>query len=157
MEAIAALSLACNVLQLVSSTHELIGLCYNTYHDKSPQPDSATKLSQLTQMLQRLDIEVNSGLDSTAHISHAQGSPSQQPNGTALADLRNLAESIRSEANELQGMLTKVCPPASPNLLSSAQTSLKYMFKYKDKIVSLQGRVQRSRSTLNSELLWRLW
>ena len=151
MEAIAALSLACNVLQIASSAHELVSLCYRLYDNRHPDPGSNVDVNHLHQMLERLKIE----MDHNGVLAHPN--LSQHPAGSAANMLQDLASDLTSEATKLRDTVAKIAPSASQSLTKSVQKSVRYMFKDKKRIESLQARIERLKSTLNSELLLKIW
>ncbi|OTA89524.1 hypothetical protein M434DRAFT_373810 [Hypoxylon sp. CO27-5] len=155
MEAIATLSLVCNVMQVISFTGEIVNLYKQIRDNGSPESDLESNTAHLSALVLTLEertsefdfINSNVGRDSSFAESQTQ---------LARIRLKNLAADLVGYTKELQSMLGKVTTAGSTGRVDRLKTAFKYKFHYQEKISSLEKKIDRTRNVLNMELLSRI-
>ena len=140
MEAIAAFSLACNVIQVVHFSIDVVSKCRELYTE-----DSLSKYEPLEHMANHL-IGLRNALDSPL----AQGNQTiGQGEDQALLDL---AEKCAITAKELSGELQKLKINGARNKRQIMRTSAKCLWK-DSSIGKIQTRLDEYRKILDSHIL----
>ncbi|OTA59630.1 hypothetical protein K449DRAFT_466671 [Hypoxylon sp. EC38] len=155
MEAIATLSLVCNVMQVISFTGEIVNLYKQIRDNGSPESDLESNTAHLSALVLTLEertsefdfINSNVGRDSSFAESQTQ---------LARIRLKNLAADLVGYTKELQSILGKVTTAGSTGGVDRLKTAFKYKFHYQEKISFLEKKIDRTRNVLNVELLSRI-
>ncbi|KAE9364918.1 hypothetical protein N431DRAFT_386847 [Stipitochalara longipes BDJ] len=143
MEAVAALSIACNVMQVISFGHETISLCKRLHHGGSLNADlehNARHLSGLSESLR----------DSISAARTARPLTKEQN------DLKAVAERCLEASTKLRHELDKFSMPGTPSGLATLKKAFRAQFR-KNSIEALRKIMNECQSTLQSDLLFRLW
>ncbi|KAI0505627.1 hypothetical protein F5B22DRAFT_515889 [Xylaria bambusicola] len=172
MEALATLSLVCNVFQVISFTGEVFRLVRSLQNDGSPDPGLASSTKHLSQMV--------STLTNNLHEFNAFQSPDKTPSQQQEAEerLKALTMMLLQDTEKLKTILKKLASttsqgkPNAPskkigniiskrlsNVFSEGKTFsvlLKYKLRYESEITSLEMSIDRVQTTLNTEFLLRL-
>ena len=140
MDAIVAFSLACNVVQVVDFSIDVVSTCRELYSD-----GSLSKYDHLEHMTNHL-IGLRNALDP----STAQGDPNTgQYQDQALLDL---AEKCSTTAKELLGEVQKLKINGPPSKRKVIRKSAKSLWK-KSSIERIQTRLDEYRKILDSRIL----
>ncbi|KAI1774954.1 hypothetical protein F4818DRAFT_417289 [Hypoxylon cercidicola] len=151
-EAIATLSLVCNVMQVVSFTSELITL-YRNAKDGSPEPNLASNTAHFSALVSELENrarefdpiysgndDMRNGIESSRQLA-------------ARNRLKTVGADLARDTKELQTLLQKVAVTASSGRLRRFTVAMKYKFRYQAPISSLKKRIDETRDMMNLELL----
>ena len=140
MDAIAAFSLACNVVQVVDFSMDVVSICRELYRD-----GSLSEYDHLEHMTNHL-IGLRNALESPM----AQGNQNiGQCQDQALLDL---AEECSTTAKELFGELQKLKINGTPNKRQVIRKSAKSLWK-KSTVEKIQTRLDEYRKILDSRIL----
>lgn len=142
MEALAAFGIACNVIQVISFSHEVLSTCKRVCRDGSPQPD----LEKNSNQLQRLSTKL---LES---INEPQSTLSKQQ-----YELRSMATRLCDTIGQLITLLDDVKTDGASSRLTAVKKTFKNNFRYKQKIRELEKAIQSHQNTLDSGMLAHLW
>ncbi|KAI0382205.1 hypothetical protein F5Y04DRAFT_50963 [Hypomontagnella monticulosa] len=154
-EAIATLSLVCNVMQVVSFTGEVIQLYRAIPRDGCPEPSLASNLVHLSSLVTSLQGKTSEYDPVLSNIGDELGDvKALQQARTKLSDI---ASTLIKDTKKLQKLLEKVAAPGDAGKLGRLATVFKYKFYYETPISSLEKRINGTRDILNSELLSRTW
>ncbi|RYP43919.1 hypothetical protein DL768_009550 [Monosporascus sp. mg162] len=149
MEAIATLSLVCNVMQVITFSGELLALCRRTFKDGTPEPE----LRDSTERLHDLVLSLSTGINDFDTIrTHQKTDPllQQQERGR----LQGLASELLRDTEKLQQLLHKATD--TPTKRKAVGTAIKYKLRYKGQVSSLEKKIQHYHRVLNSEFLTRI-
>ncbi|KAI1473374.1 hypothetical protein F4774DRAFT_54241 [Daldinia eschscholtzii] len=144
-EAIATLSLVCNVMQVISFTGEVFNLCRNTFKDGSPTSNLASNTAHLSALVATLQERLR---DYSNVKDESEGLERQ-----AKARLKKLTSELIRDTTELQKLLGKVTITNSTGKTHSVMTVFKFKLLYSSDISSLEKRISSTRAILDSELL----
>ena len=140
MDAIAAFSLACNVVQVVNLSMDVVSICRELYRG-----GSLSKYDHLEHMANHL-IDLRTALDSpTAQGNQNLGQCQDQV-------LLDLAEKCSTTAKELSGELQKLKINGPHNKRQVIRKSAKSLWK-KNSIERIQTRLDEYQKILNSRIL----
>lgn len=142
MEALAVFGIACNVIQVISFSHEVLSTCKRLYRDGSPQPD----LEKNSDQLQRLSTKLLQSID--------------EPRSTLSRqeyDLRSMVLRLSDTTGQMIILLDNIKMDGAPSRLAAVKKMLKYNLGYKQKIRELDKAVQGYQNTLDSGMLAHLW
>ncbi|KAI1416472.1 hypothetical protein F5Y13DRAFT_205350 [Hypoxylon sp. FL1857] len=154
-EAIATLSLVCNVMQVISFTGEVIGMCQRMREDGSPEPGLASNMAHLSALASTLEHNTTDFDPIAADVSdEASGADSETQQ--ARIRLKNLASDLIRNIKQLQELLQKVAISSSDRRLGRVTLGIKYKLYYQAQISSLEKRINGTRNTLSVELLSRV-
>jgi hypothetical protein len=143
MEALAGLSLACNVMQVMSFAHETFSLCKKIYSEGEANPSlgaNAKTMAILTKALQ------NTILDHAA-----------KPVTEADHELQSIARKCLDAANRLAAKLEDL---GQANSKGHIKKTVKSAFKHwwrSDELQQLRDEMREYQITLDSGLLLRIW
>jgi len=140
LEALAALGLACNVMQIIDFTHETISLCKKVYNGLSPDPNLATSVSQLDAFLKELDAR----LKNTPDILD----PSQKALVAVAKSTATVVNDIRVEADKIFGNVNA----SKGNVIAAVAKTTKYVLSRR-KIERLEKKVFDNRQILEVRFL----
>ncbi|KAI1331346.1 hypothetical protein F5Y16DRAFT_265632 [Xylariaceae sp. FL0255] len=147
-EAIAALSLACNIFQAVSFAGEVVGLCRNVLKDGTPEPGLAKKAVLLNTFAASLESD-NTRFD---NLNKNEGKHPVE-NQAARARLRDVSADLLRLTKELQELMDKVSSKSGPSKISRVNAVFKYKIRDHSKIKALETDIDRMKGALDSELL----
>ncbi|ETS86535.1 hypothetical protein PFICI_00363 [Pestalotiopsis fici W106-1] len=143
METLAALGIACNLMQVISFTGETITLCKHIYKRGSANPSLETNAKTLQVLIQSLDKSL-------------QASTSQLPSDKATQELGELAKKCLVAVTTLSTELAKIATAASKGSIGKTIIAIsRHLCKYGD-LRRLQDEIQGYQSTLESGLLVRI-
>ncbi|KAI0440333.1 hypothetical protein F4803DRAFT_527621 [Xylaria telfairii] len=168
MEAIATLSLVCNVMQVISFTDEVFQLARSLQNDGSPNPGLVSTAESLNQLLSTLPPRLDA-FDTTDTPSRQQQNDKKR--------LKDLTSNLLQDTENLKVIIGKLSSTASkaksttskgpPNVVSKGISSiaskgkslsgvLKYKLHYESEITSLERNIDKSHAILNTEFLARI-
>jgi hypothetical protein len=140
MEALAALGLAGNIIQVVSFCHETVSLSTKIYRKGSSDPELAQDVSQIKKLAEQLNIAISNSAEVMKTASPTR------------AELMAIARDCSSAAEELELELNQ----ASRSKAGAFGKAVKFMLR-KSKLESLEQRLMRHQKTLQSRLLFEIW
>ena len=143
MEAIAAVSLACNVMQLISFSHEVIEVARQLYSDGCVDKD----LSNVVEQLSGLTASVEKAL-----LPKATSSSQQR--------LGDVARKCRDASIKLQDEIKHLSLPPSPGANRSVVQSIRMSVKaisHKSRIMELEKSMLKWQKVMDSGLLLQIW
>lgn len=152
-EAIATLSLVCNMMQVISFSGEVFRLYHNTVRDHSPDSSLASNTAHLSALLETLQERLK---DYNPIYSNTRDE-SEGLERQAKTRLQSLTSDLIRDTKELQKLLEKVTTTASAGKLGSLRAVMKFKFRYNSQISSLERKINGTRSVMDSELLSRIW
>lgn len=143
MEAMAALGLACNVMQLIDFSGEVISVARHAYQAGSVEDDLSDKATRLA--------------DLSAAVNGFLGSASN-PVTTAQKDLQEVARKCYHTSLELQDEIKSLCPPAGGrrSVMRAVGASLKTVVR-KNRLKKLSDNMLHWQKVMDSGLLLRIW
>lgn len=143
MEAIAALGLACNVMQLIDFSGEVISIARHAYSAGSVEDDLSDRVSRLVD----LSTAVKKSLSSAS-----------KPATAAQRDLEEIARKCHHASVELQDEIKNLCPPAGGkrSVVRAIGTSLKTVAR-KGRLKKLEDNMLQWQKAMDSGLLLRIW
>ncbi|KAI1651102.1 uncharacterized protein F4817DRAFT_311930 [Daldinia loculata] len=151
-EAIATLSLVCNMMQVISFSGEVFRLYHNTVRDHSPDSSLASNTAHLSALLETLQERLK---DYNPIYSNTRDE-SEGLERQAKTRLQSLTSDLIRDTKELQKLLEKVTTTASAGKLGSLRAVMKFKFRYNSQISSLERKINGTRSVMDSELLSRI-
>ncbi|KAI0846193.1 hypothetical protein F5Y00DRAFT_244722 [Daldinia vernicosa] len=151
-EAIATLSLVCNMMQVISFSGEVFRLYRDTMRDHSPDSSLASNTAHLSALLETLQERLKDYYPIHSNTRDESEGLEQQ----AKMRLQSLTSDLVRDTKELQKLLEKVTTTASAGKLGSLRTVIKFKFRYSSQISSLERRINGTRSVMDSELLSRI-
>ena len=140
MEALAALGVACNIMQVISFCHETVSVSLKIYKNGSSDLDLAKNASQIQKLAEQLDVVVNN--------SAAILTSNSQPRAEVVAIARDCA----STAKELGLKLNQT----TSSKAGAVGRALKIRLQ-KSKLDDLEQKLMRHQQTLQSRLLFEIW
>ncbi|PMD31899.1 hypothetical protein L207DRAFT_187662 [Hyaloscypha variabilis F] len=143
MEAVAALSIACNVMQVISFAHETISLCKRLHQGGLLDEDLANNARHLSSLSASLRDSINA--------ARTPRPLTKEQNG-----LQAVAERCLEASTKLRLELDKFTMPGSPSGLTTLKTVLSAHF-HKKSIKALRKIMNECQCTLQSDLLFQLW
>ncbi|RYP02520.1 hypothetical protein DL764_005764 [Monosporascus ibericus] len=149
MEAIATLSLVCNVMQVINFSVDLLGLCRRTFKDGTPEPG----LQDSTARLHDLVLSLSTGISDFDTIRTAQNTDpllQQQERGR----LQGLASELFQDTEKLQQLLHKATDTSTKR--RAVGTAIKYKLRYKAQVSYLEKKIQHYHRVLDSDFLTRI-
>jgi hypothetical protein len=146
METIAALSLACNVVQLIQFCSHTVHTCKRIYEDQSLTDD----VDDHCQDLQALSSKVKASL---ASIESAQSKESPATSASSDQQLLSLANKLVTIANELNAELAKFGPDARDSKRRKLAKGVKFQWSGKGRIEELHSSLKNLESTVQSFVL----
>ncbi|RYP22025.1 hypothetical protein DL765_001931 [Monosporascus sp. GIB2] len=149
MEAIATLSLVCNVMQVITFSGDLLGLCRRTFKDGTPEPGLQDSTARLHDLVSSLSTGI-SDFDTIRTCQQTDPLLQQQERGR----LQELASELLRDTEKLQHLLHKATDTSTKR--RAVRTAFKYRLHYKDQVSSLEKKIQHYHGLLNSEFLTRI-
>lgn len=144
MEALAALGIACNLMQVISFTGETITLCKHTYKRGSADPTLEGNAKTLHVLMQTLEKSL--------HESTAQATPDP-----ATIELQILARKCLDAVSSLSTQLNKIGTSGSQGSVSRTIVAVsKHLWKSGD-LRRLQEEIDWYQKILESGLLVKIW
>ncbi|KAK7984543.1 hypothetical protein PG989_011945 [Apiospora arundinis] len=144
LEPIAALSLACNILQVVGIGREALRLVRQVYQNGTIDPALKENASTLEELSARI-------LPSTTATSSSANSRPQDKQLVSLADkCQGAARDLQEEVNFLNG------PPTKAKLVATLKIAAKTTWR-KRRLDRLDQRLKEAESTLQTGLLTRVY
>ena len=141
MEAIAALGLACNVMQVISFSLEVISVAKQVATSGAIEPDLADRASRLSELSSSLD-ESLSGLPT--------------PLAPPQHELKEVAQKCCSASLELRDELNKLAPKGRHKVVRILGSSVKSVMR-KNSIKKLEKSMLQWQGILDSGLMIRIW
>jgi rubrerythrin len=143
MEAIAALGLACNVMQLISFGRETIQVARHAHTAGTVEEDLADKAAHLS----TLGLMVEDSLQSA-----------MKPQTKAQRDLQEAGRKCRQAAAELGDEIAKLCPEPGEktSAFRAVKTSVKVMGR-KSRLKKLEEMMLHWGKVIDSGLLLQIW
>jgi hypothetical protein len=142
LEPLAVFGLACNVMQVLSFSHETISLCKSIFRTGSLSPNLANNVSHLSEVCESLNDSLNS---------------KPKPLSKDQQKLLEIAQDSLAVASQLKAEVNKIDNTISKGKLSSAITGgLKATWR-KGKIEKLEKSISSYQRTLESSLLAHIW
>ncbi|RDW63619.1 hypothetical protein BP6252_11164 [Coleophoma cylindrospora] len=154
MEAIATLSLVCNVMQVISFSGELLRLCHHAFKHGGAEP--TLDVSRFSSMLTTLQVRIDDfDVDRLAtNDAAALRERFQEPE---IVRLRSLASDLLRDSIELQSITQKVISSsAKGNWVQAVRTGVEHKLKYQREITTLEVRIGHLQRQLDTELLTRI-
>ncbi|RYP43589.1 hypothetical protein DL770_011584 [Monosporascus sp. CRB-9-2] len=149
MEAIATLSLVCNVMQVITFSGDLLALCRRTFKDGTPEPGLQDSTARLHDLVLSLSTGIN---DFDAIRTYQNTNPLLQQQETGR--LQGLASELLQDTEKLQQLLHKATDTSTKR--RAVGTAIKYKLRYKGEVSSLEKKIQHYHRILNSEFLTRI-
>ncbi|KAI0021092.1 hypothetical protein F4780DRAFT_778842 [Xylariomycetidae sp. FL0641] len=153
-EAIAILSLVCNLMQVISFSAEVIRLCRNASKDGSPDPNLSTNVAQFSALLSTLQ-ETTSNFDPT-FSSDCKSPQEQLRTQEARNRLEALASALIKDTRNLQRLQQKITTATPSRRRTRVWVVLEYKLRYRSQIASLEDRIAKTRDVLDTEFLSRI-
>ncbi len=142
LEPIAALGLACNIMQVISLAHEIAGACTNVLQTGTPDPSLVKSVAGSVGVFRKLEAELES----------IPGNPSDDEQ-----QLLDLARDSLSAGLELKTEIEKVSrEPAKGKFGASLKIAVTAKLKAR-KIAKLEKTMQDYQRVLEARLLTRIW
>lgn len=142
MEALVALGLACNVIQIISFGRETISICRAFYSDASPDAGVVQNASRLAELSRRLR-----DLYDTAQT--------RKPLTKAQQELKDIATTLLDVSEQLGKMINKVTPKRKSKS-SAISSAIKYQLQRR-KIKELGKEIDQCQNSFQSYVLVHLW
>jgi pyruvate/oxaloacetate carboxyltransferase len=137
-EALAALAIACNVIQVISFCHETVDLAIKIHKQGTADVGLLQSTKRIEALSQQLDLSIQSTQIGTGL------SPAQK-------ELSDIAKDCSSTAKQLSVELDKISKSRGGTVFKTARTLLK-----KSKLEKLESTMQQHRQVLDSRLLVQL-
>jgi len=143
MEAIAALGLACNVMQVICFSREVVTVARHAYTTGKIEEDLSDKSSHLATLALAVEDSIQSAM---------------KPQTKAQRDLQEAAQKCRQTAAELGQEVDKICPSAGrpPNAFRAIKSSVKAIGR-KNKLKDLEKTMMHWERVIDSGLLLQIW
>jgi len=143
MEAIAALGLACNVMQLISFSRDVLTVVRHAYATGTVQADLGDRASRLSGLAMAVDDSLGS---------------SAKPQTPAEKDLQEAARKSHAASLELHEEINKLNGPPgqSRSVVRAVVTTVKTM-RRKSRIDKLEETMLHWQKVMDSGLLLRIW
>ncbi|KAI0113135.1 hypothetical protein F4814DRAFT_420654 [Daldinia grandis] len=151
-EAIATLSLVCNMMQVISFSGEVVRLYRNIVRDHSPDLSLASNTAHLSALLETLQGRLKDYSPIYSNTKDELEGLEQR----AKTRLQSLTSDLVKDTKELQKLLEEVTTTTSAGKFESLKTVIKFKFRYNSRISSLERRINGTRSVMDSELLSRI-
>ncbi|KAK0373283.1 hypothetical protein CLIM01_09364 [Colletotrichum limetticola] len=150
LEGIAGLSLACNVMQLISFGHEAISMCRRVYESGSPEPD----LSEYAESLKAVcdGLEKSLGKRPTP-VPAAAAAFTRAP--AMEKRLLDLAAKCVKNARDLEEEI-KFLSPSQPGKLGALVAAPKILWR-KRRLERLKGNLDDAQKVMDTSILERLF
>jgi hypothetical protein len=142
MEALAVLSVACNIMQVIQFGHETVSICRSMYNDKSPAADVAYNGDTLR----------NVSKDLQASIASIPSKSLQ----TDEKELQCIATKVVALADDLQKELQKCQVSSGSPKMAVFGKALKYNWSRKKRVDELEKGLGMLQSTMQSRILLNL-
>jgi hypothetical protein len=148
MEALAGLSIAANVMQVIAFCRDTIVLCKSLRDTGSVNPDLAEKTVKVRSLVEDLESRLN---QSAMFFNEVQ-------NATIKKQLPELCKEVVSAAKELEGRLRLPTGPKPGRFskLGAAKTALKTRMG-RSEIEKSDRRLLRLEQTLQTQLISGIW
>lgn len=159
MEAIATLSLVCNVLAVVDFSAKVIEVCRKLKNDTTPEPHIASNAENLASMLSDLQANIDK-FDTVRHESPTQKGPVAKDalQQQARDRLESIAKALLQDTDELKDLFATIMKKASGGgKLKRLIVAFKFKFQYEAKISTLDESIKKTQATLDTEFLTRIW
>jgi len=148
MEAVAALSLACNVAQLVQIGLHSVRICKQMQRDKSP----AANIEEHRKSLQNISEVVKASVN-RASIGGSNGNSGSTALDPTEQELLHIASKLLPVAQDLEVELRKYDPVAKISSRKKIWKGVKYQWGGKGKIDELYTSLQAFEKTMQSAIL----
>ncbi|CAJ2500253.1 Uu.00g031060.m01.CDS01 [Anthostomella pinea] len=155
-EAIVTLNLVCNVMQVISLTGKVIGLCRKSFKDGSLELGLALNTAYFTALLTSVQGDLCHFdpvcLNTDVRPANEQDSATQH----ARASLRSIAADLVRDTRELQAVLQTVVVTPSSGTRRRIVIAFNYKFSYKEKISALEKNIKTAQGVMETEFLTRI-
>ena len=148
MEAVAALSLACNVVQLVQIGLHSVRICKQMQRDKSP----AANIEEHRKSLQNISEVVKASVNK-ASIGSSNGNSGSTALDPTEQELLHIASKLLPVSQDLEVELRKYDPVAKISSRKKIWKGVKYQWGGKGKIDELYTSLQAFEKTMQSAIL----
>ena len=138
-EALAALGVACNVFQVISFCHEVVGVAVKIRQKGTADESLAQNASRIEALANQLDISIQNSVQVKSTVS-----PAQQ-------ELSSIAKDCSLIAKRLTVELDKISKSRGGTVIKTARTVFA-----KSKLEKLESSMQQHQRTLNSRILVQL-
>ncbi|KAG7044043.1 NACHT domain-containing protein [Colletotrichum scovillei] len=152
LEGIAGLSLACNVMQLISFGHEAISMCRRIHESGSPEPGLSEHAESLKAVCDGLEKSLGkrpTPVATTAPTSAATRAPTMEKR------LLELAAKCVKNARDLQEEM-KFLSPSQPGKLGALVAAPKILWR-KRRLERLKGNLDDAQRLMDTSVLERLF
>lgn len=159
MEAIATLSLVCNVLTVVDFGAKVIEVCRKLKNNLSPESHIASDTANLTSLLSDLQANINK-FDAARLVTSTQKGPVAKDalQQRSRDRLESIAKVLLQDTNELQNIFATIMKKSSDGgKLKRLILAFKFKLRYEAKISALNKRIKKTQATLDTEFLTRIW
>ncbi|KAJ4304556.1 hypothetical protein N0V90_000082 [Kalmusia sp. IMI 367209] len=143
MEALAGLSIAANVMQVITFTRETYSLCKKIYRKQVIDPDLAKRVAEIQGL----------GEDLESKLSKSTPALNQSPKPSIKSQLPNLCNEVVSTAKELG---TRLSQPASSKR-EAVKFAVRTAFRGSSEMDTLDKKLLRLEQTLQTRLLLEIW
>ncbi|KAK7756498.1 hypothetical protein SLS62_001332 [Diatrype stigma] len=156
MEAIATLSLVCNVFAVVDFGAKVIGVCRSLKTEPAPEPHIAANSKKLAALLS--DLQAN--IDQFSAVFPQSSSISKGAVATnahqqqARDRLSIIASDLLQDINELQDIFATITKKASnDSKLNRLAVAFRFKFQYEARISKLGRKLEKNQAILDTEFL----
>jgi hypothetical protein len=148
MESLAALSLACNVVQLIQFSSHTVHVCKQIYENESPAADVDDDCKDL----QALSTKVKASITAASNRS---SQPPAADGGSVSSDqqLLSIANKLITIANDLNTELTKCRPASQDSKRRKTMKGVKYQWSGRSRIAELHNSLKNLENTMQSFVL----
>lgn len=160
MEAIATLSLVCNVFAVVDFGAKVIGVCRSLKTEPAPEPHLAANAEKLAALLS--DLQANVDQFSAAFprsSSLSKGAVATNAHQQQARDrLKSIASDLLQDTNELHDIFAAITKNASNgSKLNRLIVAFKFKFGYEARISKLDKKIEKNQAILDTEFLTSMW
>jgi hypothetical protein len=145
MEALAGLSIACNVLQIVSFVHETFSLCKRLYDNGEADPTLGANIKAVAVLTQTLRQTVLSPPHAARPVTEAD------------YELKRIADGCLASANHLAARLEVLGVSESRRSVTKTAKSAFKLWWRSGEFQRLLEEMREYQKTLDSGLLLRIW
>ncbi|KAK1708297.1 hypothetical protein BDP67DRAFT_599630 [Colletotrichum lupini] len=155
LEGIAGLSLACNVMQLISFGHEAISICRRIHESGSPEPGLSEHAENLKAICDGLEKSLGKRSASVTAVTPAAAAAAATKAPTMDERLLSLAAKCIKDARDLEAVIGSLSP-SQPGKLRALGAVLKILWQ-KGKLERLKGSLDDAQRRMNTSILERLF
>jgi hypothetical protein len=149
MESLAAISLACNVMQFIQLGLHSVHICKQILEDKSP----AGNIEEDCKQLRILSGQIQASITSASGGGHVQQMSSSPITSAADRELLVIAKKLIPTVKDLETELDRCRPEATNSRRKKMWKGIKYQFSDKKNIDELHASLKGFENTMQSFIL----